>query len=116
MSGLRVGTPQQFEWLRGIIKAVLIFNLLDALLTLVWVRAGLAREANTLMRDLVNDHAVLFVVVKVGLVSLGSWFLWSKRERPTAVIAIFVAFLAYYFILLYHLQYSSLLVRNTFAE
>ena len=116
MSGRQVGTPQHFEWLRGIIMAVLIFNLVDAVLTLVWVRAGLAREANALMRDLVNHHAVLFVVVKVGLVSLGSWFLWKVREHPAAVIAIFVAFFAYYLILLYHLQYSSLLVRNTLAE
>ena len=116
MSGIQLGTPQHFEWLRGIVKAVLIFNLLDALLTLVWVRAGLASEANTLMRELVNHHAVLFVAVKVGLVSLGSWFLWNQREHATAVVAIFVAFLAYYFILLYHLQYSSLLVRNTLAE
>lgn len=116
MSSRQVGTAQQFEWLRGIIKAVLVFNLIDALLTLVWVRAGLAREANALMRSLVNEHAVLFVAVKVGLVSLGSWFLWRKREHPAAVIAIFVAFLAYYFILLYHLQYSSLLLRNTFGN
>jgi hypothetical protein len=116
VSGLQIGTPQHFGWLRGIIMAVLIFNLLDAVLTLIWVRAGLASEANALLRDLVNDHAVLFVVVKLGLVSLGSWFLWNRREHASAVIAIFVAFLAYYFILLYHLQYSSLLVRNTLAE
>jgi len=115
VSGLRIGTPQQVRWLDGIVKTVLVLNLLDAVFTLVWVRAGLAREANALMRDLVNEHAVLFVVVKLGLVSLGSLVLWRRRTHAAAVVAIFVAFLAYYFILLHHLQYSSLLVRHLVA-
>jgi hypothetical protein len=116
VTALRVGTPQQFRWLGGIVKAVLILNLLDAVFTLIWVRAGLAREANALMRELVNEHAVLFVVTKLGLVSLGSLLLWRWRERAGAVVAIFLAFLAYYLVLLYHLQYSSRLVRHLLAE
>jgi hypothetical protein len=107
-----VGTAQHFSWLQGIVKAVLVLNLLDALFTLVWVRAGLAREANPLIEQLVNEHAVGFVLVKLGLVGLGSWLLWNRRQRPGAVIAIFAAFLAYYFVLLYHLQYASGLVRQ----
>ncbi len=116
MSGLRIGTPQQFRWLGGIVKTLLVLNLLDAIFTLVWIRAGLAREANALMRDLVNEHAVLFVIAKLGLVSLGSLVLWKRRAHAGAVVAIFVVFLVYYFILLYHLQYSSLLVRNLIAS
>ena len=115
MKPLVVGTPQHFRWLDGIVKTLLVLNLLDALFTLVWVRAGLAQEANALMRDLVNDHAVLFVVTKLGLVSLGSLLLWRRRAHAGAVVAIFAAFLAYYLVLLYHLQYSSLLVRNLIA-
>ena len=67
------------------------------------------------MRDLVNEHAVGFVAVKIGLVSLGSWLLWSRRQNGAAVVAIFVAFLLYYLVLLYHLQYGSLLVRHLLA-
>ena len=107
-----VGTPEHFRWLHGIVKAVLVLNLLDALFTLVWVRAGLAREANPLVDQLVNENAVGFVLVKLGLVGLGSWLLWQRRQRPFAVIAIVADFLAYYFVLLYHLQYASGLVRQ----
>jgi hypothetical protein len=114
-SATRIGTPAQFRWLGGIVKAVLVLNLLDAVFTLFWVRAGLANEANVLMRDLVNEHGVLFVTVKIALVSLGSWLLWSRRTHSAAVVAIFAAFLVYYFVLLYHLQYSSLLVRKLLA-
>jgi hypothetical protein len=109
---LSVGTPEHFRWLHGIVKAVLVLNLLDALFTLVWVRAGLAREANPLVDQLVNENAVGFVLVKLGLVGMGSWLLWHRRQRPGAVMAIVAAFLVYYLILLYHIQYASGLVRQ----
>lgn len=109
---LSVGTAEHFRWLQGIVKALLVLNLLDAILTLIWVRSGLAREANPLIAQLVNEHAVGFVLVKLGLVGLGSWVLWHWRERPAAVIAIVAAFFTYYLILLYHIQYASGLVRQ----
>jgi hypothetical protein len=113
-SNLRIGTEQHYQWLHAIVKSVLVLNLIDALLTLFWVRAGLAAEANTLMDELVNENAVLFVLVKVSLVGMGSWLLWRQRQSPIAVVAIFVAFMTYYAILLYHLQYASSLVRSFF--
>ena len=106
-----VGTDEQFRWLNGIVKAVLVFNLLDALFTLVWVRTGHAIEANALMRNLVNDSAIGFMLAKLGIVSLGSLLLWRNRRRPLAVVSIFVAFLAYYLVLVYHIEYSSFIVR-----
>ncbi|MBW2268357.1 MAG: hypothetical protein JRH16_07250 [Deltaproteobacteria bacterium] len=107
-----VGTSQHFRWLEGIVKWMLVLNLCDALFTLVWVRWGLAREANTLLDELVNENAVAFVATKLGLVSLGSWVLWQRRSRPLAVIAIFIAFVLYYLVLLYHVQYASGLLRQ----
>ena len=107
-----IGTPEHFRWLHGIVKAVLVLNLLDAVLTLFWVRAGLATEANTLIDELVTGHAVVFVSVKLVLVGMGSWLLWKRRESPLAVMSIFAAFMTYYLVLLYHLQYASGLVRH----
>lgn len=116
MSEFVIGTPQHYRWLAGIVKAVLVLNLFDAVFTLIWVRFGLAIEANELMRDLVNNHPVLFVSTKIGLVSLGSWLLWNRREHRGAVIAIFVAFVVYYLVLLYHLQFTSLFVRDLLSH
>jgi hypothetical protein len=107
----RVGAAEHFRWVEGIVKSLLVLNLLDAAFTLLWVRVGLAEEANPLMRDLVNDHAVLFVVVKTALVASGSYLLWQHRDRPTAVIGIFAVFIAYYAVLLYHIQHSSRLLN-----
>ena len=116
LSRLPVGTPQHFRWLGGIVKTVLVLNLLDALFTLVWVRWGLAREENLMIDRLVEGHALAFFAVKLGLVGMGSWLLWRRREHATAVVAIFIAFLAYYLVLLYHVQYAATLVRNLFEN
>jgi uncharacterized protein DUF5658 len=113
---LHVGTPEHFRWLHGIVKTVLVLNLLDALFTLVWVRFGYAREANLMIDRLVENHALAFVAVKLGLVGMGSWLLWQRRNHATAVVAIFVAFVAYYLVLLYHVQYAATLVRSLFEN
>jgi hypothetical protein len=109
---LRIGTAQHYQWLSSIVKAVLVLNLLDALFTLWWVRTGMAVEANALLRDLVNEHALAFVLAKMGLVSLGSVFLWMHRGRPLAVVSIFMTFFAYYLVLLHHLQHSGHFLRR----
>ena len=109
-----MGTPEHFRWLHGIVKTVLVLNLFDAIFTLVWVRAGFAREANLMIDRLVEQHALAFFAVKLGLVGMGSWLLWQRRNHPTAVVAIFIAFLTYYLVLLYHVQYAATLVRSLF--
>ena len=105
-----IGEPHHFRWLHGVVKVVIVLNLMDAVFTLIWVYAGLAREANPLLADVLRDSPVLFAVAKVSLVGLGSLLLWRNRDRALAVIGIFVVFLAYYSILLYHIGYLSLLI------
>ena len=103
----RIGTHEHFRWLEGIVKGTLVLNLLDALFTLVWVIAGLAIEANPFLHVVVHEHPVVFVAAKLSLVSLGSLLLWRYRNRPLAVVAIFVAFIAYYALLLIHVNYLA---------
>lgn len=99
-----VGTPQHFAWLETIVRAIIVLNLADAVLTLVWIATETGREANPLLADLAHQHPAAFVAVKMSLVSLGTLLLWRLRRQPLAVVAIFVAFLTYYFLLLYHLD------------
>ena len=105
-----IGHPEHFRWLYGIVKVVLVLNLLDAVFTLIWVNAGLARESNPLLQEVLRGQPVAFAMAKVCLVGLGSLLLWRNRERPLAVVGIFLVFLAYYLILLYHVGYLSLLI------
>ncbi len=106
----KIGTPEHFRWLLSIVKAILGLNLLDAIFTLTWINAGLAREANPLLDEVVVNHPVVFSVVKLSLVALGSLLLWHYRRRSLAVVGIFLAFLVYYFLLLYHIGFLSLVI------
>ena len=99
-----LGTPLEFVWLRGLVKTILILNVIDAVMTVVWISDRAATEANPLLYQLPQTHPVLFVLVKTSVVSGGSFLLWRHRDRPLAVVSIFVAFLAYYFLLAWHLE------------
>ncbi len=99
-----LGTPQEFGWLKGLVKAVLVLNVIDAVMTLLWITDRKATESNPLLLDLPSDHPLVFVLMKTGMVSAGSFLLWRHRDRPLAVISIFIAFLAYYFLLAWHLE------------
>ena len=105
-----VATAEHLQWLDGIVKAVIVLNLLDILFTLAWVGFGHVEEANLLLVALVRDHPVLFVLTKISLVSLGSFLLWKHRGHPLAVIGIFLVFGLYYYLLLYHLRFTSVVV------
>ena len=106
-----IGTAQHFRWLHNIVKVVLLLNLVDAIFTLFWVKTGLAVEANVLLRTPVEEHPLAFVLIKITLVSLGSLLLWKRRHHALAVVGLFVVFLVYYAVLLYHLRFASFIIR-----
>jgi hypothetical protein len=106
--GLVIGTPEHFRWLYAIAKWVLLLNLLDGVFTLIWVEFYGAGEKNIMLSDLVHTSALMFMLVKLTLVSLGILFLWRNRSNPLAVICLFFSFFSYYLVLLYHIQYSSM--------
>ncbi len=112
---MKVGSARDFKWLEGIVKVTLLLNLCDAILTLIWLESGLAEEANPLMQQLLEAGPVFFVLGKTALVSLGSFILWKRRRRVLSVIGIFVAFLVYYFILLYHLRAMNIGLLQRFG-
>jgi hypothetical protein len=107
--GIReIGTPRQFQWLKGIVASIFFLNVLDGLITVYWIFTGQATEANPLMDNVLHISPGLFMGIKLGLVGLGSWLLWRLRRQPAAVIAIFALFGIYYLLLLYHLSYMDL--------
>lgn len=111
-----VGTAEHFRWLHGVVSVVLVLNLVDAIFTLCWVGAGLAREANPLLHDLVSERPLGFALAKLGLVGLGSLLLWRLRHRPLAVVSIFCTFVVYYLVLLHHLSFLGLILRAWLAD
>lgn len=96
---------------------IIVMNILDAVFTLFWLNTGLAKEANVLLRYLVEHYPILFVVTKFALVLAGTYILWRNRRNKYAVFGLFLAFLVYYALPLYHLGYFSHLVsRHIFGH
>lgn len=65
-------------------KALLLFslNLLDGLLTIIWVRNGIAPETNQLMASLldIGNFPFLFVKIAMGAVTAFVLLHWSDRR------------------------------------
>ena len=104
-----IGANGEIRGLYGIAKWLLVLNLLDGIFTLIWIEHFGAQELNIMMSDLAHSSPVLFMMAKLTLVSLGTLFLLRYRSNPLAVISLFFAFFSYYLVLLFHLQYSSIM-------
>ncbi len=105
---MRIGSEEHFHWLWLILAVTIVLNLIDAVLTLIWSALGAAVEANPLMEILLIWGPIPFVLYKLALVAGGSYLLWQHRQRAFAVIGIFLGFLMYYFVLIYHLRVMNL--------
>ena len=105
---MQVGTHEQMRSLEKVVRWLIGLNGADAVFTLWWVLSGRAREANPMMDTLLSWGPIPFVVGKLALVFLGTALLWRNRDRPLAVIGIFVLFLAYYALLLLHIRMMNI--------
>ena len=76
---------------------ILLFalNLLDGLLTIVWVRSGVATESNQLMARLLDMGDGPFLFVKVGIGVLATVVLLRARHRRIARYGVAVALAVY---------------------
>lgn len=83
-------------------------NLIDASLTILWVTAAYATEANPFMAVLLNAHPFIFMVFKITLVSLGVHTLWEYRERWSAYVGGFIVFFAYAYVMYIHFSFLYL--------
>ena len=84
-------------------KSVILLNLFDIIFTLYAVESGYAIEANPFMRELLNMSPLVFAISKISLVSVGSYFIVKNSRFRIARAALFLCFLVYGFILLYHI-------------
>ena len=77
--------------------AILLFalNLLDALLTLIWVRSGVATESNQLMASLLDIGNAPFLGVKIAIGTIAAVVLIRWGNRPLARYGMVVALAVY---------------------
>jgi len=70
-------------------------NLLDAVLTIYWVRNGFATEGNHLMATLLDIGDVPFLAVKVAIGAVTAVVLWRWRNFRLAKYGLAVALAVY---------------------
>src|SRR5688572_16808674 len=70
-------------------------NLLDAILTIVWVRSGVATEGNQLMAQLLDIGNGPFLGVKIGIGAIAAFVLYRWGSRPLAKYGLTVALAVY---------------------
>lgn len=78
-------------------------NLLDALLTIVWVRSGVATEGNQLMASLLDIGNGPFLAVKIGIGLVAGVVLIRWGNRPLARYGLVVALSLYLGLMAIHL-------------
>jgi hypothetical protein len=78
-------------------QIVLLFglNLLDALLTIIWVRTGIATEGNQLMAKLLDIGNFPFLSVKIAVGAVAALVLLRFANRPLARYGLTVSLAAY---------------------
>ena len=86
--------------LRDLLLGVAVFNVADYLLTLLALHVGY-REFNPIMDIIV--HTPLFPLVKLVVVPIALYFVWSQRSRVGSRILIYawLAFSIYLFLMFY---------------
>ncbi len=82
-------------------QAILLFtlNLLDAILTIYWVRNGVAEEGNQLMAGLLEMGNTQFLFVKFVVGTIAAFVLWHFRNFRLAKIGL-AATLSLYILLM----------------
>ena len=86
-------------------KCGLLFalNWLDAQLTLVWIRAGLATEGNWLMAQLLDSSEALFLGAKIGVGLFAATMFYRWAHLPVARRGVKIALVVYAGVMLIHL-------------
>jgi hypothetical protein len=78
-------------------------NLLDALLTIVWVRNGVATEGNQLMASLMDIGDGTFLTAKVAIGAVTAIVLFRWGNRPLARYGLAIALAVYIGLMVIHL-------------
>lgn len=72
-----------------------LLNLLDALLTIFWVRNGFASEGNHLMATLLDLGNTPFLLVKITIGAVTAFVLWYWKDVRIAKYALALALMVY---------------------
>lgn len=80
-----------------------LLNLIDALLTIYWVRNGFASEGNHLMATLLDLGNTPFLAVKIAMGGVTAFVLWHWKEFRLAKYGLMLTLFVYVGLMAIHL-------------
>jgi hypothetical protein len=87
-----------------VIQTILLFalNVIDAVLTLYWVRHGYATEGNHLMATLLDLGDLPFLAIKISIGAVTAGVLWRWRDFKLAKYGLVLTLSLYFLIMGVH--------------
>lgn len=85
------------------LRIFFLLNVLDGVMTLLWISTGGSTEANPLMAYLLTHGAVAFMVVKVAIGFMVCLSLYAARHTTAAHKTLNVAIAVYALVIAMHL-------------
>ena len=67
---------------------LIVFNALDAIFTVKYIKYGPLEEGNILLAPLIEYNCHAFIFFKIFLVTLFAIFLWSQNERKITLFCL----------------------------
>tara|TARA_Y100001963_G_C6564840_1_gene346116 strand:+ start:359 stop:685 length:327 start_codon:yes stop_codon:yes gene_type:complete len=85
-----------------LLMSIVCLCFLDATFTVIWIEAGIAEEANPIMRIFISRSYLLFMAVKLAVTFGGVLILRKYKEKRMTINAATFLNLVYIYIILYH--------------
>jgi hypothetical protein len=84
------------------VALLFVLNLIDALVSIGWVRNGLATESNQLMSAFLDAGNIPFLVAKLGMGTLACAVLLYGADHKLAKVGVSVALTVYVWVMFLH--------------
>lgn len=85
-----------------ILTYIFTLNILDAILTIAWIKLGIASEANPLMAKVLSFGFLPFFFIKVLLVAFALGILWKLRDHALSNLTSLIAAVFMTAVIVYH--------------
>ena len=97
--------------LKTLLILIIIFNVIDTIVSISAIHYGSAEEANPIMAVYLELGIIPFLFAKLILVGGGCIILWSRRQWLAARLGIYISF-SYYLALMIYFLYNAVLVSE----
>ncbi len=99
--------------LKTLLILIIIFNIVDIIVSISTIHYGSAEEANPIMAVYLELGIIPFLFAKLILVGGGCIILWSRRQWLAARLGIYIVFSFYLALMIYFLYNDAMITEGS---